>query len=128
MPVNLLDFDRQGLRKFFAEELSEKAFRADQVMKWIYHFGCDDFEQMTKLLGCPVLPISAKYGQGLEKINNTINTPKKIKTDLQAIDEQLLSQNIFDKTVKMPLILNDKKTKLLDSVFLHPFFGIPIFS
>jgi ferrous iron transport protein B len=86
-----------------------------------------DFEQMTKLLGCPVLPISAKYGQGLEKINNTINTPKKIKTDLQAIDEQLLSQNIFDKTVKMPLILNDKKTKLLDSIFLHPFFGIPIF-
>ena len=86
-----------------------------------------DFEQMTKLLGCPVLPISAKYGQGLEKINNTINAPKKIKADLQAIDEQLLSQKIFDKTVNMPLILNDKKTKLLDSIFLHPFFGIPIF-
>lgn len=86
-----------------------------------------DFEQMTKLLGCPVLPISAKYGQGLEKINNTINTPKKIKTDLQPIDEQILSQNIFDKTVNMPLILNDKKTKLLDNIFLHPFFGIPIF-
>ena len=86
-----------------------------------------DFEQMTKLLGCPVLPISAKYGQGLDKINNTINTPKKIKMNPQAIDEQLLSQNIFDKTVNMPLILNDKKTRSLDSIFLHPFFGIPIF-
>ena len=32
--VNLLDFDRKGLRKFFAEELGEKAFRADQLMKW----------------------------------------------------------------------------------------------
>lgn len=47
--VNLMDFDRQGLRRYFAEELGEKAFRADQVMKWIYHFGCDDFEQMTNL-------------------------------------------------------------------------------
>lgn len=47
--INLLDFDRQGLRAFFAEELGEKAFRADQVMKWIYHFGCDDFELMTNI-------------------------------------------------------------------------------
>jgi 23S rRNA (adenine2503-C2)-methyltransferase len=47
--VNLLDFDREGLRLFFSEELGEKAFRADQVMKWIYHFGYDDFEQMTNI-------------------------------------------------------------------------------
>ncbi|CAM4059972.1 MULTISPECIES: bifunctional tRNA (adenosine(37)-C2)-methyltransferase TrmG/ribosomal RNA large subunit methyltransferase RlmN [Vibrio] len=47
--VNLLDFDRQGLRQYFADELGEKAFRAEQVMKWIYHFGYDDFEKMTNL-------------------------------------------------------------------------------
>lgn len=47
--VNLLDFDRKGLRTFFAEELGEKAFRAEQVMKWIYHFGCDDFNQMNNI-------------------------------------------------------------------------------
>ncbi len=47
--INLLDFDRKGLREFFAEELGEKAFRADQVMKWIYHFGVDDFEKMTNI-------------------------------------------------------------------------------
>lgn len=47
--VNLLDFDRKGLRAYFANELSEKPFRADQVMKWIYHFGCDDFHQMNNL-------------------------------------------------------------------------------
>ncbi len=47
--INLMDFDRKGLRRYFAEELGEKAFRADQVMKWIYHFGCDDFEQMTNI-------------------------------------------------------------------------------
>ncbi|MGF1744238.1 bifunctional tRNA (adenosine(37)-C2)-methyltransferase TrmG/ribosomal RNA large subunit methyltransferase RlmN [Vibrio minamisatsumaniensis] len=47
--VNLLDFDRKGLRKFFTEELNEKAFRAEQVMKWIYHFGVDDFEKMNNI-------------------------------------------------------------------------------
>ena len=47
--VNLLDFDRKGLRKFFTEELNEKAFRADQVMKWMYHFGVDDFENMNNI-------------------------------------------------------------------------------
>ncbi|WP_434359096.1 bifunctional tRNA (adenosine(37)-C2)-methyltransferase TrmG/ribosomal RNA large subunit methyltransferase RlmN [Parasalinivibrio latis] len=47
--INLLDFDRQALRQFFAEELNEKAFRADQIMKWMYHFGCDDFDQMTNI-------------------------------------------------------------------------------
>ena len=47
--INLLDFDREGLRAFFANELGEKAFRADQIMKWIYHFGCDDFSQMTNI-------------------------------------------------------------------------------
>ncbi|WP_261815864.1 bifunctional tRNA (adenosine(37)-C2)-methyltransferase TrmG/ribosomal RNA large subunit methyltransferase RlmN [Vibrio gallicus] len=47
--VNLLDFDRQGLRTYFAEELGEKAFRADQLMKWMYHFGVDDFDKMSNI-------------------------------------------------------------------------------
>jgi 23S rRNA (adenine2503-C2)-methyltransferase len=33
----------------FFTELGEKAFRASQVMKWIYHYGIDDFEAMTNL-------------------------------------------------------------------------------
>lgn len=46
--VNLLDLDRDALKLFFAN-LGEKPFRADQVMKWIYHYCVDDFEQMTNL-------------------------------------------------------------------------------
>ncbi len=46
--VNLLDFDRKGLQAFFAE-IGEKAFRADQVLKWIYQEGVTDFAQMTNL-------------------------------------------------------------------------------
>jgi len=44
--VNLLDYDRQGLRDLF-EQLGEKPYRAEQVMKWIYHRHVTDFAQMT---------------------------------------------------------------------------------
>ena len=46
--VNLLGFDRNGLRGYFAQ-IGEKPFRADQVMKWIYHQRITDFTQMTDL-------------------------------------------------------------------------------
>ncbi|MGH8110549.1 MAG: 23S rRNA (adenine(2503)-C(2))-methyltransferase RlmN [Rhodanobacteraceae bacterium] len=46
--VNLLDLDRAGLRAFFAE-LGEKPYRADQVMKWIYHRLESDFAAMSDL-------------------------------------------------------------------------------
>lgn len=46
--INLLDLNRPQMREFFIN-MGEKAFRADQVMKWIYHYCCDDFEQMTDI-------------------------------------------------------------------------------
>ena len=46
--ANLLDFNRQGMRDFFAG-LGEKPYRADQVMKWIYHRLESDFGAMTDL-------------------------------------------------------------------------------
>ena len=46
--VNLLNLDHQGMREYFAS-IGEKPFRADQIMKWIYHFGYDDFDLMTNL-------------------------------------------------------------------------------
>lgn len=48
--TNLLDLDREGLRAFFAE-LGEKPFRAEQVLKWIYHHGVTDFTAMTNIAG-----------------------------------------------------------------------------
>ena len=45
-PVNLLDFDVDGLVAWFAG-LGEKPFRARQVMRWMHREGCDDFDAMT---------------------------------------------------------------------------------
>ena len=46
--INLMDLTRQQMREFF-KELSEKPFRADQLVKWIYHFGEDNFDNMTNI-------------------------------------------------------------------------------
>ncbi|MCB1578697.1 MAG: 23S rRNA (adenine(2503)-C(2))-methyltransferase RlmN, partial [Xanthomonadales bacterium] len=44
--TNLFGLDRQGLRDWFAQA-GEKPYRADQVMKWMYHRHVTDFAQMT---------------------------------------------------------------------------------
>ena len=47
-PVNLLNLTHAEMRNFF-QEIGEKPFRADQVMKWIHHSGVDNFADMSNL-------------------------------------------------------------------------------
>lgn len=91
-PVNLLDFDLPGLVAWF-ESIGEKPFRARQVMRWLHHFGADDFGQMTDLaktlrakleqLACitpPVLVAGQDSADGARKwalevgVNNRVET------------------------------------------------------
>ncbi len=46
--VNLLNFNQQQLTEYF-QSIGEKPFRAKQVMRWMHHFGVNDFEQMTDI-------------------------------------------------------------------------------
>lgn len=46
--INLLGLTQAKLEAFF-DELGEKRFRAGQVMKWIHHFGVDDFDDMSNI-------------------------------------------------------------------------------
>ena len=48
MPVNLLDFDAEGLTAWFAQQ-GEKPFRARQVQRWIHQRGESDFNAMTDI-------------------------------------------------------------------------------
>ncbi|HVR55159.1 MAG TPA: 23S rRNA (adenine(2503)-C(2))-methyltransferase RlmN [Pseudorhodoferax sp.] len=47
-PVNLLEFDLDGLAAF-CERLGEKRFRATQLFRWIHQRGASDFGQMSDL-------------------------------------------------------------------------------
>lgn len=46
--TNLLGLSREQMEAFFVS-IGEKKFRASQMMKWIHHEGCDDFDAMTNL-------------------------------------------------------------------------------
>ncbi len=46
--VNILDYDRASLERYFVDQ-GENAFRARQLMKWIYQRRVGDFAQMTDL-------------------------------------------------------------------------------
>ncbi|OWL89909.1 23S rRNA (adenine(2503)-C(2))-methyltransferase RlmN [Halopseudomonas aestusnigri] len=46
--TNLLGLTQQKLEAFF-EVLGEKRFRAGQVMKWMHHYGVDNFDDMTNI-------------------------------------------------------------------------------
>jgi 23S rRNA (adenine2503-C2)-methyltransferase len=48
VPVNLLDFDLEGLTAF-CEGLGEKRFRAVQLYRWIHQKGVGEFAQMSDL-------------------------------------------------------------------------------
>lgn len=72
---NLFDYDRQGLRDLFAS-LGEKPYRADQVMKWMYHRHVTDFADMTDV------------GKALrEKLSAAVDiTPPKTLFEKQSAD------------------------------------------
>lgn len=82
--INLLDLTREGMRELFVS-WGEKPFRGDQVMKWIYHFGIDNFDEMS-------------------------NINKKLKAKLHATceikaPEISVKQEASDGTIKYALIL-----------------------
>jgi 23S rRNA (adenine2503-C2)-methyltransferase len=82
--INLLDLTRDGLSAFF-NEMGEKPFRAEQVMKWIYQQGVSDFEQMTNL-------------------NKLLRTKLQEKCEVKA-PEIAYQQNASDGTIKFALKL-----------------------
>lgn len=46
--TNLLNFDRQGLGKYFIS-IDEPAYRATQILQWIHQYGAKDFDAMTNI-------------------------------------------------------------------------------
>ncbi|MDH3789253.1 MAG: 23S rRNA (adenine(2503)-C(2))-methyltransferase RlmN [Xanthomonadales bacterium] len=73
--INLLDLDEVRLREFF-QSIGEKPFRAEQILKWIYHQGVTDFELMTNL--------SKELRQRLERV--AVVEPPKVLSEQVSLD------------------------------------------
>ncbi|MFC4656264.1 bifunctional tRNA (adenosine(37)-C2)-methyltransferase TrmG/ribosomal RNA large subunit methyltransferase RlmN [Rheinheimera marina] len=83
--VNLLDLTRTQMKEFFVS-IGEQGFRADQVMKWIYHFCIDDFDKMTN-------------------INKKLRDKLKAKAEIRAPDV-VTRQDSADGTIKFVMGLS----------------------
>ncbi|WHL25166.1 MAG: 23S rRNA (adenine(2503)-C(2))-methyltransferase RlmN [Candidatus Blochmannia vicinus] len=73
--INLLNMNKEELTIFFSK-LGEKPFRSHQIMRWIYHYYCDDFNQMTNLS----TSLKIKLNQ-IAEIRAPIITKKQLSSD-----------------------------------------------
>ena len=88
--VNLMNLTRAQMREFFAE-LGEKPFRADQLVKWIYHFGEDNFDNMTNL-------------------NKKLREKLKSVAEIKAL-EVAVEQRSADGTIKWAMQVGDQQVE-----------------
>nr|WP_243405824.1 bifunctional tRNA (adenosine(37)-C2)-methyltransferase TrmG/ribosomal RNA large subunit methyltransferase RlmN [Pasteurella langaaensis] len=88
--INLMNLTRQQMREFF-KELGEKPFRADQLVKWIYHFGEDNFDNMTN-------------------INKQLREKLKAVAEIKA-PEVAVEQRSSDGTIKWAMQVGDQQVE-----------------
>ena len=88
--VNLMNLTRAQMREFFSE-LGEKPFRADQLVKWIYHFGEDNFDNMTNLN---------------KKLREKLKSVAEIKAPEVAVE-----QRSADGTIKWAMQVGDQQVE-----------------
>ena len=88
--INLMNLTRAQMREFFAE-LGENPFRADQLVKWIYHFGEDNFDNMTHLN---------------KKLREKLKSVAEIKAPEVAVE-----QRSADGTIKWAMQVGDQQVE-----------------
>jgi ferrous iron transport protein B len=86
-----------------------------------------DVRALSDKLGQPVHLLSAKYGQGMERllpaIRQVISTCP-VNTKTLSLGE---IEHAFQTSINVPAQASHALTEKLDAVLLHPIFGLPIF-
>ncbi|MDB9435675.1 ferrous iron transport protein B [Dolichospermum lemmermannii CS-548] len=94
--------------------------------------------RIAKHLGIPVLPISAKYGDGYDQavkaIAQTLQQQQEPITagslaQCSACDSKIASEmsSLLEDAVYTPEQVEENLTTRLDRILLHPVFGLPLF-
>lgn len=93
--LNLLGLNQSQLEDFF-EAIGEKRFRAGQLMKWIHHFGVDNFDHITN------------FGKALKE---------KLKERAEIRGPEIISQNISKDGTRKWVIKVDSGN-LIETVYI----------
>jgi ferrous iron transport protein B len=95
-----------------------------------------DTTRLATELGVPVVPVSAKYGHGMETAKRSLTAlldahPAPAVADLGTIPardaRERESMRLCAHAVRMPVALPAGATARIDRVMLHPWVGIPLF-
>ncbi len=91
-----------------------------------------DPEKLSEVLGIPICLISAKYGDGLDKLRHALSqalqSPQtSLPTHKASSLESASLVKHFSAHFEMPLQASHRLTLQLDRVLLHPWLGLPIF-
>jgi ferrous iron transport protein B len=86
-----------------------------------------DAQALSRELQLPVHILSAKYGQGMERLQPAMRkafNEVPVKTHQPTLAEV---EKAFSASVRVPAQASHATTEKLDKVLLHPVFGLPIF-
>lgn len=125
----LLQLKKLGFPIVLALNMADEAKRAGITI---------DTDNLATALGMPVIQMSAKYGDGLPKVlqaASTIINEQLAKTNPQSIRLLLQEENelenemqqLVQQHVQIPSTLTDDTTDKIDKLFLHQWFGLPLF-
>ncbi|UDG80330.1 23S rRNA (adenine(2503)-C(2))-methyltransferase RlmN [Candidatus Annandia pinicola] len=92
--INILNLDEKKLKEII-ESIGEKKFRFKQIMKWIYHNFCDNFDNMS---------------------NISINLKKKLKKKLE-IKLPVIQNILYSKDGTIKYILNFNK-QIIETIYI----------
>jgi ferrous iron transport protein B len=138
--LNASQLDRQLRLALQVQQLGLPAVVALNMADEAARFGVGiNAESLGAALGQPVLPLSAKYRQGLETLQQTLleqleagpmaAVPEQLEERLAAADADLegAMAALVERSVTLPGRWRDSRSRRLDAVLLHPLLGLPLF-
>ena len=140
--LNASQLDRQLRLALQVQSLGLPAVVALNMADEATRFGVRiNAESLSAALGQPVLPLSAKYRQGLETLQHTLlaqldaraghaaEVPQQLEERLAAVDADLegAMADLVQRCVTLPGRWRDSRSRRLDAVLLHPLLGLPLF-
>ena len=138
--LNASQLDRQLRLALQVQQLGLPAVVALNMADEAARFGVSiNAESLGAALGQPVLPLSAKYRQGLETLQHTLleqleagpmaAVPEQLEERLAAADADLegAMAALVERSVTLPGRWRDIRSRRLDAVLLHPLLGLPLF-
>lgn len=95
-----------------------------------------NLEGLSKELGCPVMAVCAKHGEGMPEFNKRLvahmQASKPHRADFATLtanaDWHAAEADLFARLVSRPAVLPAGPTEKLDHWVLHPWVGLPLFA